>query len=271
MDRMAEVKKKTGVFTDFYAINDLTGKKMPIWISDFVLIGFGTGAVVGVPGHDLRDFEFAKEFGIEIIRVVVGKNGDKSLITELKQVQEEEGTMINSGFLDGLDIHEATKKIMDYMVEKSYGKKTVSYHIHDWSISRQRYWGTPVPVIHCPDDGIIPVSEKNLPIELPYEVDFTPHGKPPLATNEKWLNVKCPKCGKNAKRDAETLDTFLIRPGIGLDIWIQNLKKDPSIRKSKKINTGRRLFWRVGAQFRSYIIRSFLYKIFPEFKNVRLR
>ncbi len=208
MDRMAEVKKKTGVFTDFYAINDLTGKKMPIWISDFVLIGFGTGAVVGVPGHDLRDFEFAKEFGIEIIRVVVGKNGDKSLITELKQVQEEEGTMINSGFLDGLDIHEATKKIMDYMVEKSYGKKTVSYHIHDWSISRQRYWGTPVPVIHCPDDGIIPVSEKDLPIELPYEVDFTPHGKPPLATNEKWLNVKCPKCGKNAKRDAETLDTF---------------------------------------------------------------
>ena len=208
MDRMAEVKKKTGVFTDFYAINDLTGKKMPIWISDFVLIGFGTGAVVGVPGHDLRDFEFAKEFGIEIIRVVVGKNGDKSLITELKQVQEEEGTMINSGFLDGLDIHEATKKIMDYMVEKSYGKKTVSYHIHDWSISRQLYWGTPVPVIHCPDDGIIPVSEKDLPIELPYEVDFTPHGKPPLATNEKWLNVKCPKCGKNAKRDAETLDTF---------------------------------------------------------------
>ena len=208
MDRMAEVKKKTGIFTGFYAVNDLTGKKMPIWISDFVLAGFGTGAVVGVPGHDIRDFEFAKEFGIEIIRVVVGKDGDKSKITEVKQVQEEEGVMINSGFLDGMNIHEATKKIMDFMEEKKYGKKTISYHIRDWSISRQRYWGTPVPMIHCDDCGIVPVPEKDLPVELPYEVDFTPHGKPPLATNEKWLNVKCPKCGKPAKRDTETLDTF---------------------------------------------------------------
>ncbi|PIU36552.1 leucine--tRNA ligase, partial [Candidatus Roizmanbacteria bacterium CG07_land_8_20_14_0_80_34_15] len=172
MDRMAEVKKKTGIFTGFYAVNDLTGKKMPIWISDFVLAGFGTGAVVGVPGHDIRDFEFAKEFGIEIIRVVVGKDGDKSKITEVKQVQEEEGVMINSGFLDGMNIHEATKKIMDFMEEKKYGKKTISYHIRDWSISRQRYWGTPVPMIHCDDCGIVPVPEKDLPVELPYEVDF---------------------------------------------------------------------------------------------------
>ena len=208
MDRLAEVKKKTGVFTGFYAVNDLTGKKMPVWISDFVLAGFGTGAVVGVPGHDIRDFEFAKEFGIEIIRVVVGKDRNTSSITDLSQVQEEEGTMINSGFLDGMNIHEATKKIMDYMVKKGYGKKTVSYHIRDWSISRQRYWGTPVPMIHCSDCGIVPVPEKDLPVELPYEIDFTPHGKPPLATNEKWLNVKCPKCGKPAKRDPETLDTF---------------------------------------------------------------
>jgi leucyl-tRNA synthetase len=208
LERMEQVKEKTGVFTGSYAINDLTGYRMPIWVSDFVLIGFGTGALVGVPGHDKRDFEFATKFGLEVKRVVVGKDGDKSPITKVEQVQEDEGTMINSEFLDGLDIHAATEKIMNYLEEKGWGKKVTTYHLRDWSVSRQRYWGTPVPIIHCEKCGLVPAPEKDLPVELPYNVDYTPKGKPPLATDEEWLNVKCPKCSEPAKRDAETLDTF---------------------------------------------------------------
>src|SRR3990167_152037 len=148
-ERMAEGRTKTGVFTGAYAINNLNGKRLPIWVSDFVLGGFGTGAVVGVPGHDIRDFEFAKQFGLEIIRVVVGKDYDTSPIARPEQVQEEEGRMVNSGILNGLEIHEATRKIMDYMVEKGWGKKVVTYHLRDWIFSRQHYWGEPIPVVFC--------------------------------------------------------------------------------------------------------------------------
>ncbi|MBI2593804.1 leucine--tRNA ligase [Candidatus Daviesbacteria bacterium] len=204
-----ENKEKTGVFTGLYAINQLTGYEMPVWIADYALMGYGTGAVVGVPGHDRRDFEFAKAHDLKIIRVVVGLDGDESDIESLDQVQEKEGKMVNSQFLNGLDIHEATRKIMDYIVEKGWGEKTITYHIHDWSVSRQRYWGTPVPIIHCPKDGIVPVPEAELPVLLPYDVDFQPKGKPPLASNEEWLKVKCPKCGGSAKREAETMDTFV--------------------------------------------------------------
>jgi leucyl-tRNA synthetase len=150
IDRQAEGREKTGVFTGLYALNPLTGYEMPVWIADFVLMGFGTGAVVGVPGHDKRDFEFAKKFGLEIIRVVVGRDGDKSEINKAEQVQEEEGKMINSGFLNGMDIHKATQKIMDYMEEKGYGKRMATYHLRDWLISRQRYWGPPIPMVYCP-------------------------------------------------------------------------------------------------------------------------
>ncbi|KKP62942.1 MAG: Leucine-tRNA ligase [Candidatus Roizmanbacteria bacterium GW2011_GWC2_34_23] len=210
MDRLMEGKKKTGVFTGLYATNRIAGWDVPVWVADFAIGNVGTGAVQGCPGHDYKDFEFAKKFNLPIIRVVVGEDGDQSEIKESRQiiVKGMKGKMVNSKFLNGLEFSEGLEKTMDYAEEKGWGKRVFSYHIRDWSISRQRYWGTPVPVIHCIDCGIVPVPENNLPIELPYEVDFTPHGKPPLATNEKWLNVKCPKCGKPAKRDAETLDTF---------------------------------------------------------------
>jgi len=155
-DRVAVGRKKTGVFTGLYCINQLTKYKMPLYVSDFVVMGFGTGAVVGVPGHDRRDFEFAKAFDLPIVRVVVGKDGDTSPITKIEQVQEEEGTMTNSGFLDGLDIHEATNKMMDYLEEKGWGKRVTTYHLRDWLISRQRYWGPPIPMIfckHCEKEG----------------------------------------------------------------------------------------------------------------------
>ncbi|OIP03001.1 leucine--tRNA ligase [Candidatus Beckwithbacteria bacterium CG2_30_44_31] len=212
IERIAEGRKKTGVFTGLYAINDLTGKEMPIYVTDFVLGNVGTGAVVGVPGHDKRDFEFAKEFGLEVIRVVAGEDGDTSEITKIEQVQEEEGKMINSGFLNGMEIHEATEKIMDYFEEKGMGKRVVTFRLRDWCISRQRYWGPPIPMINCPKCGWVAEKEENLPIKLPYLKNFKPtdDGKPPLERAEKsWLYTKCPKCGGEAKRETEVSDTFL--------------------------------------------------------------
>ena len=207
-ERIAEGLKKTGVFTGLYCVNQLTKKKMPIWVTDFVLLNVGTGAVVGVPGHDIRDFEFAKEFGLPIIRVVVGKDKDKSEITKKEQVQEEEGTMINSGFLDGMDIHAATKKVMDYLEEKGWGRRTIRYKIRDWMISRQRYWGTPIPVVYCDKCGVVAALEKELPILLPEKVNFKVTGNP-LATNEDFVNTKCPKCKGKAKRETDTMGGFV--------------------------------------------------------------
>jgi len=211
LERIAEGRKKTGVFTGLYAVNNLTEKKMPIYVSDFVLASVGTGAVVGVPGHDVRDFEFAQEKRLEVIRVVVGKDGDDSPITKTEQVQEEEGTMVNSQFINGLNIHEATEKIKDYIEEKGWGKRAVNYRLHDWVLSRQRYWGVPIPMVHCTDCGYQPVPEKELPIELPPLKDFMPadDGRSPLAKAGKWLDAKCPNCGKPAERETDTMDTFV--------------------------------------------------------------
>lgn len=210
IERIAEGRKKTGVFSGFYAINQLNGKKLPIWVADFALTTVGTGAVVGVPGHDRRDFEFAKEFGLPIKRVVVGESGDESEITDLSQVQEEEGRMINSQFLDGLDIHEATKKIMDYLEEKGWGKRTVRYHLRDWVFSRQHYWGEPIPIIHCPKCGPVAVPEDQLPVELPYLEKYQPTGtgESPLAQATDWLKVKCPNCGSDGRRETDTMPNW---------------------------------------------------------------
>ncbi len=227
MEREAESRKKTGVSTGFYAVNNLTGKLMPVWVSDFVLMGFGTGAVVGVPGHDMRDFEFAREFGLEIIRVVVGRDGDKSPITKKEQIQEKEGSMINSEFLNGLDIHEATKKIMDYLEEKGWGKRQVTYHLRDWIFSRQRYWGEPIPMIFCEKcaknqvqsskfkvqngmAGWYPVPEDQLPVKLPYVKSYEPTGtgESPLSAIKDWMNTTCPKCGAPAKRETDTMPNW---------------------------------------------------------------
>ncbi len=210
VERQEEGRKKTGAFTGFYAMNELTGKEMPIWVSDFVLASFGTGAVVGVPGHDLRDFEFAKEFDLPIIRVVVGPDGDSSDITRPEQVQENQGKMINSDFLDGLDIHEATEKIMVYMEEHQMGKRKVSYRLRDWIFSRQHYWGEPIPIIHCPEHGAVPVPDDQLPVLLPDVKNYEPTdtGESPLAQISDWVNVKCPVCGEPAKRETDTMPNW---------------------------------------------------------------
>jgi leucyl-tRNA synthetase len=234
MERIAEGRKKTGAFTGRYAINHLTGKKMPIWVSDFVLANFGTGAVVGVPGHDLRDFEFAQTFNIEIIRVVIGKDGDKSPIINPEQVQEESGTVVNSEFLDGMDIHAATEAIMDYIEKKGWGKRVVQFRIRDWLVGRQRYWGPPIPMVFCEAcakagrgeshsagtasrdghsemPGWYAVPEDELPVKLPYVKDFRPTGSgvSPLAHDKKFYETKCPGCGGAARRETDVSDTFL--------------------------------------------------------------
>lgn len=187
LERQLEGRKKTGVFTGFYAINNLNQKPMPIWISDFVLSGFGTGAVVGVPGHDKRDFQFAQKFHLEVIRVVRSRDGDCSAITKIEQVQEDEGKMVNSEFLNGLDIHQATIKIMDYLEKKGWGKRKISYKLRDWLISRQRYWGTPIPIIYDPDGQAHMIKDEALPWLLPTDVDFKPTGESPLKSSREFL------------------------------------------------------------------------------------
>jgi len=210
LERKEEGRLKTGAFTGFHVVNPLNGRKLPIWVSDFVLAGFGTGAVVGVPGHDMRDFEFAKEFGLPVERVVIGADGDEAPITKPEQVQESTGKMINSGPLDGLDIHDAIEKMKDLMEEKGMGTRTHSYSIRDWLISRQRYWGAPIPIIHCPKDGIVPVPEDQLPVALPKIKSYEPSGdgRSPLARVPEFVHTTCPKCGGNAERETDTMDGF---------------------------------------------------------------
>ena len=221
--RIVESRMKTGVATGLYCVNQLTGTKMPVYISDFVLAGFGTGAVVGVPGHDLRDFEFAMQFNIPVIRVVKGAGGDISKISRIEQVQEDEGVMMNSGFLNGMDIHKATIKIMEYMEKKGWGKRETTYHLRDWLISRQRYWGPPIPMIYCAAcakkkkgeradmHGWYTVPEKNLPVLLPKIEDYRPgdDGIAPLAKHKEFYETICPGCKGKAVRETDVSDTFL--------------------------------------------------------------
>lgn len=212
LERQKEVtgRDKTGLFTGLYAMNQLTGKKMPIWVTDFVLSTVGTGAVVGVPGHDIRDFEFAKQFDLEIIRVVVGSDGKTGEITDKSDVQEEEGKMINSKFLDGMNIHDATKKIMNYLEDKGWGERSTRYHLRDWIFSRQHYWGEPIPMINCKKCGWVPVPDEELPIVLPEVEAYEPtdDGKSPLSQMKEWIKVKCPVCGQEAERETDTMPNW---------------------------------------------------------------
>jgi leucyl-tRNA synthetase len=209
LERQQEGKKKTGVFTGFYAINNLNGRKLPIWVSDFVLAGFGTGAVVGVPGHDIRDFEFATTFDIPVVRVVVGPDRDTSDITKVEQVQEEVGHMVNSEFLDGLDIHEATQKVMDYLEEKGWGKRTKTYRFRDWLISRQRYWGAPIPIVYDPEGRAHPIPEEHLPWLLPLDADIKPKGTSPLGSSKELAERTEKLFGKGWRPETDTMDGFV--------------------------------------------------------------
>lgn len=207
IERTSTVKEKTGVPTGAFAINPVNGQKVPIWIADYALITYGTGCVMAVPAHDERDFEFATKFSLPIRKVILQDGTNEN--DELKSAFTEIGTLINSGQFNGLRSDEAIGKITKYLEKNNLGKRKINYRLRDWLISRQRYWGTPIPIIHCPKCGEVPVEETELPVLLPYDVDFKLGGESPLARNEKYINVKCPKCGTDAKRDPDTMDTFV--------------------------------------------------------------
>ena len=203
--------EKTGVFTGSYAINPATGKEIPVWVSDYVLMEYGTGAIMGVPGHDERDFEFAKKFELRIVRVVCGEREDANTPLHEAFVECESGTLVNSGMFDGFRVEAAKKAIVEFLAKGGSAKPVVHYRLHDWCISRQRYWGPPIPIIYCESCGTVPVPEKDLPVLLPFIEDFKPDdsGVSPLARHEEWYRVECPKCGKTGRRETDVSDNFL--------------------------------------------------------------
>ncbi|MCX7739001.1 MAG: leucine--tRNA ligase [Hydrogenothermaceae bacterium] len=199
------IEEKEGIFLGRYAVNPLTGKKVPIYTANYVLWGYGTGAIMAVPAHDQRDWEFAMKYGLPM-KVVVSL--DKEWEFE-KGAYEGEGILVNSGDFNGLLSSLARERITEFLKEKSIGEKRVNYRLRDWNISRQRYWGTPIPIIYCEDCGIVPVPEEDLPVILPEGVEFTGIGGSPLSKVEEFINTICPKCGRSAKRETDTMDTFV--------------------------------------------------------------
>ena len=201
LERTDLAKDKTGVFSGSYAINPVNGKLIPIWIADYVLISYGTGAIMAVPAHDDRDWEFAKKFNLPIIEVL------KSEVDVQKQAWAQDGIHVNSEFLDGLNKADAIAKMLEFLEEKKIGRKAINYKLRDWVFSRQRYWGEPIPLVHCPDCGTVPVPEEELPLTLPEVKSYQPTGtgESPLAAIDSWVNCKCPKCGKPAKRETNTM------------------------------------------------------------------
>jgi leucyl-tRNA synthetase len=205
-ERSSDKAEKLGVFTGGFAIHPLTGEKIPIWVANFVLTDYGTGALMAVPGHDERDFEFATKYKMPI-KKVVSKTKNKDDDTELPFL--EDGFSVNSPNIEGLPTLHAKQKIISLLVEKKVGEPKTNYRLRDWGISRQRYWGCPIPIVHCAKDGIVPVPEKDLPVQLPDQVEFRKTGGSPLAQNPEFLNVKCPKCGGPATREPDTMSTFV--------------------------------------------------------------
>ncbi len=206
IERLSTEREKDGIFIGSYVVNRLNGEGVPIWIADYVLLGYGTGAVMGVPAHDERDFAFVKKYNLPI-RVVVAPRDWQG--EELREAYTGPGVMVNSGQFNRLTSEEGIGAISDYLKEKGWGGQTVSYKLRDWLISRQRYWGTPIPMIYCSSCGVVPVPEEDLPVLLPEDARFKPTGESPLKYHEGFLNTTCPRCSGPAKRETDTMDTFM--------------------------------------------------------------
>ena len=205
-------KDKTGVFTGAYAVNPATGQQIPVWIADYVLMEYGTGAIMAVPGHDERDFEFAQRFALPIVRVVAGPDDQPDTpLGDAAYTDDDHGRLVNSGAFDGLPVQDARRAVTAWLAEQGHATPVTNYRLHDWCISRQRYWGPPIPIIYCDDCGAVPVPEDQLPVELPFIADFKPDdsGISPLARHEEWYRVPCPTCGRPARRETDVSDTFL--------------------------------------------------------------
>ncbi len=233
MDRTA-TGEKDGVFTGAYAINPLSGERVQLWVADYVLATYGTGIVMGVPAHDQRDFEFCRKYGIPI-KVVIQPPGGRLSPENMKEAYTEPGTMVNSDIFCGLFSTEGINKINQYVVEKGLGRLKTNYKLRDWLISRQRYWGAPIPMIHCPNCGVVPVPESDLPVLLPEgDIDFTPKGRSPLADSKEFMDVNCPECGKRAERDPDTMDTFVCSSWYFLRYTDPHNSKEPFSKQKAK-------------------------------------
>jgi len=207
IERTSANIEKEGFFTGKYCINPLNEERIPIYAANYVLMGYGTGAIMAVPAHDERDFEFAKKYGLKIIPVITPE--DKMLTEEMKEAYIGSGKMINSGKFNGIDSKDAIEKVSEYMEEAGIGKRTVNFRLRDWLISRQRYWGAPIPIMFCEKCGEVPVPEEDLPVKLPTDVEFSGKGDSPLGTSETFVNTICPICGGMARREVDTMDTFV--------------------------------------------------------------
>jgi leucyl-tRNA synthetase len=209
IQRESSEKEKSGVFTGGYAINPVNGERVPIWVADYVLMSYGTGAIMGVPAHDQRDFEFARKFGIEV-RVVIQPDGIEALDgAEMMQAVPAEGVMVNSGPLSGTPAEQTITKAIEFIETKKIGHASVTYRIRDWLISRQRYWGAPIPIVYCKKCGEVTVPEDQLPVMLPEDVEWKPTGESPLKLHDTWRFITCPVCGGEAERETDTMDTFM--------------------------------------------------------------
>ncbi len=204
-------REKTGVFTGSYATNPATGQRIPIWVADYVLMDYGTGAVMAVPGHDERDFEFARRFGLPIVRVVAGDAPADAADAPLTEAYTGSGHLVRSGPFDGLDVTEGERRVVAWLTTRGAARAVENFRLHDWCISRQRYWGPPIPIIYCDRCGTVPVPERDLPVLLPNIPDFRPDdsGVSPLARHEEWYRVPCPQCGGEGRRETDVSDTFL--------------------------------------------------------------
>ena len=210
VERQRDDKEKTGVFTGSHAINPVDGEEMPIWVADYVLMDYGTGAIMAVPGHDQRDFEFASAFGLPIVRVIAAPG--ETAQTPLAQAFVGDGVLVNSGRFDGLSVAAGKEAVVDWLAdEQGVARRQVNYRLHDWCVSRQRYWGPPIPIVHCDACGPVPVPEADLPVELPYLEDFRPDdsGISPLQRAKEWYETTCPSCGAAARRETDVTDNFL--------------------------------------------------------------
>jgi leucyl-tRNA synthetase len=208
-ERLAADREKTGVFTGRHATNPATGEPIPIFVADYVLMEYGTGAIMGVPAHDQRDYEFAQAFGLPIVPVVEPAAGEASVDEGAFVAHTDEERLVNSGRFSGLRAPEGAKAIVDWLGEQGRGRRAVSFRLRDWLISRQRYWGCPFPIVYCDECGIAPVPEGELPVLLPDVDDYMPKGRAPLAAAEEWIRVDCPSCGRSGRREADTMDTFV--------------------------------------------------------------
>ncbi|MEH1785181.1 MAG: leucine--tRNA ligase [Nostoc sp.] len=279
LERTAEDKPKRGIPTGGKAINPFTGEEVPIWIADYVLYEYGTGAVMGVPAHDVRDFKFAKNYDLPIDFVIVSPDdvagfdltptSEVDEVTQLIQIEynqayTEPGILINSGVFTGMTSTDAKQAIIEYAQQQGFGKVRVQYRLRDWLISRQRYWGAPIPVIHCPNCGIVPVPDKDLPIQLPEEVEFTGRGGSPLTQLSSWVNVPCPTCGTPAKRETDTMDTFIDSSWYFLRF--PDAKNEQQVFDSSKIND-----WMPVDQYVGGIEHAILHLLYSRFFTKVLR